>query len=449
MGEQPRRYLTILLMVLALAGSAACTEEGPGATSATPAVTDDGDLDGAGSGADGDTVVGRYAGEAWFDGAVPTEATVATGDPIRIGHINQEDVPFGSFPEVRMGAEAAVAFINAELGGIGGRPVELVTCIADFSPEGSQNCAQEMVRADVVAVVGGIDIMSSASIPVLEQNQIPYIGGIPVNFDEMDSPISFQFSGGSPGAMAAFASDAIDRGYDHVAVAYADFGPIESAALDFGVRTLEEGGVATVRAVSYPLMAPDLLPTMNQLARGEPDAIFMFATDADCARVMNTRIDLGITAELYMVGACAAPPILEEAGDAADGVIFNIEGPLDMDTGVVDGELYLEASARYGPAGFEPTGAGTVTFRAVMNLWSVANEIGADDLDTAAVIDAMRAARDRPSYDGHPYTCDGRQVPGLMALCAPQQVLIAADGDGFTMRSDGWIDVAALLADRD
>ena len=37
------------------------------------------------------------------------------------------------------------------------------------------------------------------------------MGGIPVSYDEMRSPMSFQFSGGTAGAFAAFGADAAQR----------------------------------------------------------------------------------------------------------------------------------------------------------------------------------------------------------------------------------------------
>jgi branched-chain amino acid transport system substrate-binding protein len=427
----------------------ACTEEPPDTSSA------DGLDVRAADGSDSTTVgvdpseaasvVEAFAGEPWFAGDVPDAPVAAEGEAIKVGHINQEDVPIGSYPEVRLGAEAAVEFINAELGGVDGRPIELVECIANFSVEGSQACAQEMVQAGVVAVTGGLDIMSGGSIPILEQNGIPYVGGIPVNFDEMQSPLSFQFSGGSPGAMTAFASDAIEQGQETVAVVYAEFAPVESAAR-YGIDLLNDAGV-NVAEVSYPIVATDLLPVVSEAAQSDPDAILMFAADAACVRSMQTLRDLEVDADLYMVGSCAAPAILEEAGDAAEGTVFSIEGPfLDMDTGVVDGPLYAEAARRYGPDGYQAQSAGTVTFRSIMNLWVALNEIGAADLTPEAVASWFRERVDQPSFDGHPYTCDGTQVPGLPALCAPQQVLIRFEDGTMVQHSEGWIDVPEILS---
>ena len=147
-------------------------------------------------------------------GTVPDEPIAADpdGDPVLIGLINQEDTPLGSFPELRVAAEASVEFINTELGGVGGRPLELTSCVVSFDPEQSQACAQEMVQQDVVALTGGIDVTSNGSIPVLEQNGIPQAGGIPANLIEQRSETMFFFSGGTTGAVAAFLSDAADKG---------------------------------------------------------------------------------------------------------------------------------------------------------------------------------------------------------------------------------------------
>lgn len=446
-----RRRMLAAAALTAAALLPACTEEPP--VAGTSAATTPADANSTATGADTSrpadaaSVMEMFAGEPWFAGEVPPTPVVADGEPIKIGHINQEDVPIGSFPEVRLGAETAVAFINAELGGVGGRPIELVECIANFSVEGSQKCAQDMVQAGVVAVSGGLDITSNGSIPVLEQNNIPYVGGIPVNFDEMQSPISFQFSGGSPGAMTAFASDAIEKGYDNVAVVYAEFAPIEAAA-GYGIDLLEDAGVE-VTEVSYPIIATDMLPPLSEATSGDPDAILVFAADAACVRTMETLVDLGAETSLYMVGSCAAPAILQEAGEAAEGAIFSIEGPFTgMDTGVVDGPLYQEVAKRYGPDGYEFAGAGTVSFRAIMNLWVAMNEIGADNLTSQAIIDWLGERDAQPSFDGHPYTCDGNQVPDLPALCAPQQVLIRFEDGTFVQHSEGWIDVAEILSDQ-
>ena len=88
-----------------------------------------------------------------------------------------------------------------------------------------------------------------------------------------------------------------------------------------------------------------------------------------------------------------------------------------------------------------------------MNIYSLMVEIGADDVSPATMLDLVRQARDRPSFNGHPYTCDGKQIEALPALCAPQQVLLERKGDSLVAaegttadgNSAGWIDVPAII----
>ncbi|MCZ7526653.1 MAG: ABC transporter substrate-binding protein [Acidimicrobiia bacterium] len=122
-------------------------------------------------------------------------ATKASGEPIVIGMINQEDTPAGSFPEIREAAQAAVEYVNQELGGVGGRPLALEVCATVGTPESAAQCANELVEKGVLLVAGGLDYGTEASLPVLEQAGIPYIGGVPLLMPEFRSPVSFQFQG--------------------------------------------------------------------------------------------------------------------------------------------------------------------------------------------------------------------------------------------------------------
>lgn len=443
-----RRHRWILALVAAVLVAGACTEErrtftdargdGPGS-----AAEDQGNMEVmGGQDADGEFVVVQYAGEEVSFGTVPSEPEPASGEPIRIGMINQEDTPLGSFPELRLGAQAAVEWINAELGGVGGRPIELMPCITHFNVEQSKSCAQDLVQADVVAILGGIDVTSNGSIPVLEQNGVPYVGGIPVNLSDMQSPISFQFSGGTAGAFAAFAYHAAtELEAEKVAVAYGDYESIKVSAIDYGVEILEKLGVDEVVEIPFPILTTDFLPVLTKAAEGEPDAIFLGAADTACAPAMKTAFDIGIEAQMYLVGSCLAPGIADEIGvEAVEGKLFNVESALVPQ---VDNDLYMSAVARYGDPQLPAASAATVSFRGMMNLWMMLDEVG-PDVTRSSLLDHVRSTVDHPSFSGHPFTCDGKQVPDLPSLCSPQQMLARRVG-GDLVAASGWIDVPALV----
>lgn len=397
-----------------------------------PAVVDDG------------SVVAAYAGESWFLGTVPSGATPADEslEPIRIGMINQENTPLGSFPEVRAAAEAAAAWVNAELGGVDGHPIELITCITSFDVEQSQTCALELQQAGVVALVGGVDITSNGSYPVIEQNGLPVVGGIPATLVEQRSPNAFFFSGGGAGGAAAMMAHAAEAGAERVVLAYGEYESFEVAARDYAAAVGQSLGLE-VELVPFSLFATDMLPVLTKAGDVSADAVIVLAADAACVPLMQTSDDLELDSTLYLMGSCAAEAIIDAAGDAVLGVVFNSEGPVDPND--IEGSMFDDVTARYAT---EPAGAaGTVGFRGFMNLYSMLVEIGGDNITSQAIMDVARSAVDRPSFWGHPYTCDGKQVPGLPALCAPQQILFAVPGVGEDVVAvSDWIPTDELFA---
>jgi len=380
------------------------------------------------------------AQETMLADVLPDEPTEAEGEPIVIGMINQENTPVASFPELSAAVQAAVDFVNAELGGVGGRPLQLDVCNTEFSPEGSTACAQGFVEAGAPAVVGGIDVWGTA-IDTLEENGVPYVGGIPASTPAVTSPLSYQFSGGVYGPTIAFAHHAAEAGATTVALAYPEYDPATEAAAA-GEAVLEREGVEQVQLIPYPVTATDLTSPLQAAAAIDPDALIMLAADTGCEGTFDGIETVGITAQLYLVGACATPSILEEAGPAkTEGTIFNVEG--ELEGGDPDRDLYFAVSDAYGE-GFDPIGAGTVSFRSFMNLYVVMAGLGGD-LTSEAVAAALDAQVDAPSFMGHPYTCDKEQLPGQPAMCSPQQIL-AQRTDGELVQITDWIDVGASAA---
>jgi branched-chain amino acid transport system substrate-binding protein len=274
------------------------------------------------------------------------------------------------------------------------------------------------------------------------------ISAIPTTLAEYRSTNAFSFSGGVTGAYVAFAADAHARGATSIAIAYGDFESFSVPATDYGAKVAEALGME-VTLVPFPITTTDFLPIVQSVLDSGAEAITIGAADTACVPVMTTLSDLGYDGFQYLVGACAAEQILEQVPDEVQAeIVFNSEGPPPGDeesAATLDGDLYQAVVDRY--ATEAAGGAGTVSFRAVMNLWSVLAAL--DEPTPAAVADALRAAVDAPNFWGHPFTCDGAQVPGFPALCSPQQTLFRILDDDGTVEAvgDGWIDVPALVAD--
>jgi branched-chain amino acid transport system substrate-binding protein len=438
LGRPLRRSLLAVAVAAALATSA-CSEStqtgttGAPTTTVAPAVAD---CEAAAS------VVDCAPAGSMLDDLLPEEPTKATGTPILIGTINQDTGAAGAFPELTDSLKTAFDFINTELNGVDGHPLELVTCNTNFNPDLSQSCAQEMVSRNVSAVIGGIDIWGTG-ITTLENNGIPYVGGIPVSFESVRSPVSFQFSGGTWGAVLGMGQYAVeDLEAKKIALIAAEFGPITDSA-ELGKAAMEKHG-ASVTLVKIPAINADMVQALNTAAQAEPDVVIALTADSGCKPTMLTAEQLDLGVPVMYTGACAAPKIIDSVGDAANGAVFNLEADLDAES--ADTVIYRAASERYGPKyDYEWQGAGTVSFRAAINLYAVLRELGADNITREAILDAFRSARDESSFFGHPYTCDGEQLDGYPAMCAPQQTLGTLQ-DGVISPVTGWIDVRAFAS---
>lgn len=434
-----RRAMTYVGVLLALATTAAgCSE--PAKTASTTERTTP--TSGSASSCDASDLLG-CARRSTLKDFVPAKPLKAAGNPIKLGMINQENSPAGSFPELSAATRAAIKFVNQELGGVDGRPIELEVCNTNFSAEGSTSCGQKFVEAGVPAVLGGIDVFGNA-IDTLRDNKIPYVGGIPVSFQSVRSTNSFQWSGGTWGATVAFA-DYAARGLKakKVAIVYGEFGSITESA-EYGKRVLAAAGVEA-QLVPYPILATDISSALNAAVSGQPDALIILAADTGCKPAFEGLHALDSKAKAFYVGACAAPTIIDGIDPAAsEGAYFNVEGPIDPARPDIDTLLYTQAVLKYG-RGLDPIGAGTVSFRSFMNLYVVLRELGADDINPASITEALSAKRDAPSFMGHRYTCDRKQFEGLPAMCSPQEIL-GVMKDGALQQVGDWIDVGKIYA---
>ncbi len=376
-------------------------------------------------------------------GKLPNEPVAATSAPITVHMLNNETGAASAFPELSLADEAGIELINTELGGVDGHPLEFVVCDVKFSPEGSQSCAQEAVNDDAVAVLGGIDIFGTG-IPILTDNGVPFVGGIPIAFDAARSPVSFQFGGGTWGAAVGFADFAVkELQAKKVSVIFADFGSIADSAA-YAKRELLELGLqeADIKMVPTAVVQTDYVTPITAANEGSPDVIIALTAGDGCVPTFKAVQDLQVEAAVMYTGSCAAPAVLASAGDAAtEGAYFNVEGPIGE--GDPDTLLYSWTIEKYGE-GVDAQGAGTVSFRSLMNLYVAMKEIGFENLSRDAILEHFRAARDAPNFMGHPYTCNGDQIPDLPAMCAPQQI-IAQRKNGELVQASDWIDVPALV----
>ena len=148
-------FAAVAAAVLAAAGcsSSSSSSSATTPTTAAPASSLPASTGTGGAGAQSVTDYLAYTGGK----SGPADASLP---PVDIGWLNQQGGASAVGPLATAGAETAVKYINAELGGVDGHPLKLVTCfIANTDAEGT-TCGQQFAankNIDVIAT-GGVAI---------------------------------------------------------------------------------------------------------------------------------------------------------------------------------------------------------------------------------------------------------------------------------------------------
>ena len=374
-----------------------------------------------------------------------------SGDPVVVGFINLEGSPLGSIPGLRVGSEAALEYINAELDGLEGRPIEFDVCITDGSPESSIACANQMVERRVVAVLAGVDLGSAASLPILTRAAIPYIGMTPLLPADFTTEGAFTLDPGGLGTAANAAFAVNELGADRVTVLYDDSPQGKQLAEVFVRPVLLDGGLSAENIDMVPERqdAADLSPAVAAATEEDPDAVIVVFPPPACSRIMQAVGALGVEASMLYIGRCGDPSALDAGGPGAEGAYFfsSILHP-EAHPEDPDVELYSAKIEQYGGPDVDPASYDTARgFATTMTFYQRLATLEPEDITTATVSDAFGSAVDAPAFMGHPFTCDGRQaVPGFVSVCNTYVRIYQFVEGRYTDALGDWISAGAALA---
>jgi len=385
-------------------------------------------------------------------GASGTAATAgakrAAGAPVVVGFVNQENAPPGSFPELRLGVQAAVRYVNEELGGVGGRPVQLASCATAGTPESSQACANQLLPRSPVAIIGGVDFGADTSLPIYERSALPYVGASPTVDAELTSSDAFMLTGGAPAELLGEASYLTDTVHAHrVSVLYVDLPGLLSSAAQIAGQILKKKGVADTKLVPEKADAPDLTPAVTTANGGNPDAIATVFPAQGCSRVMQAKAALGVKARMVYPGACLERPVLAAGGAGAEDAVF-ATSLLPYDGADPDVATYRTKMRQYGRAAADASLSelAQTGFAVLVDLVRVLTEAGARGPLTPATVTAqLKATRDHPGFMSHPFTCDGKQVSLVPAVCNPWVRLLQYHRGRFQDLTGTWISGGDLV----
>jgi len=374
-------------------------------------------------------------------GALPP----ATGEPIMLGLANDEGTAV-NFPEYRIGAEAAVKHLNAT-GGVNGRPIKLILCKADGSPEGSINCANSFIDGKALAYVAGLDVGSDAALPALKSAGLPYITPTAWGIAQGTDPDAFDLHTASDafsvGAIKALADGGAKRIANfHYAIPHSVQAEpaYNAAAKKFGSALFH---------VQVPPQGADWSTAVNTALAQKADAMIGFFNESDCTNLVRAARTAGFTGPIA-AGSCS--DYVKKLGAQADNTLSIADRyPADLRDSAppaVQAQLdeYSAAMKDYGKPELTE-GLARNSFSMMMELAQVMKGVSGP-LTASSLTTALRGITDAPGYFGPNLKCSGSPWKAQPRACSAEVLVIKTVKSGGGVKREpvgnGFVDLSGL-----
>jgi branched-chain amino acid transport system substrate-binding protein len=181
-----------------------------------------------------------------------------------------------------------------------------------------------------------------------------------------------------------------------------------------------------------------MTPALTQANDGNPDAIVAVFPAQGCARIMQAKQSLGIKAKMFYPGACAEQAVFKTAGAGAEGAYFASGFVPYNDRSNPDVALFQDNDPG------KPSALAQAGFGVVMDLHALLDATPSP-LTTDSVTAAFKGTRSQPGFMSHDYTCDGKQVELLSAICNSNVRLLHYGSGTFTDVVGDWVNGADLV----
>jgi branched-chain amino acid transport system substrate-binding protein len=319
----------------------------------------------------------------------------ATGTPVKIGLINNEGSSPVAEPSTGDAAVAAADYANAELGGIGGHPIQVVRCAENEDVASSTACANEMVQDNVAAVDIGTTGLGNTIVPIITKAGIPYVSATGSSSDELTTPGTFMWTGGFPADLGGMAKYAAKHGFKKVTAFVINAPAALAGAQEIGTPAFKAAGVA-LSIESVPEAVADATPQVTAGLSGKPGAAAIIADASTCTSVLQALSTVDPTLPAYANTSCLNASTLTALGSAMNGV--RIFGRSDTESNSPEAELYRYVIAKYYPSA-NPSGDTVTGYQGMLGLIRATATLTGDPTP-ASIMTAIKAAKNIPLPGG-------------------------------------------------
>jgi branched-chain amino acid transport system substrate-binding protein len=344
---------------------------------------------GSGQGGQGDQSVTNYL--SYVGGkAGPANKSLP---PVYIGYVNQQGGPTAVGLLATAGAQMAVNYANAELGGIDGHPIQLVTCFIASAEEEGTTCAQKFLANNKVNVIdlGGVAIGVQSFYSALNGAK-PVISGVaatPIDAAQKNSVILFGDVTHILPPFGTYARDVLHA--KTAALVY----PSDNAGIAQGAAAVKQGLQAagvTVKTVGYPESQTDLTSVLTAAGAQTADLVIPYTDAAGCVNLAKSLQTLGINDPKKILSAplCLNGQVIQGFGDFPHWT-YSIASSLFGDPSDPGMPAYMKVAAKYSTPANEPDPWNIVDFGQLLTTIKILNEVGYANLSPSAILAKAKA----------------------------------------------------------
>ena len=351
----------------------------------------------------------------------------ATGAAVKIGFVHEGVSASIDTSDEAKAATAVAKYANEHLGGIGGRPIELVFCETHATPATAQDCGNQMVSEKVLAVVGGSLGQTEPVIKAINAAGIPMVDILNQSPGFLSSKIDFTLSN----PLNAFGGAAIyakKNGITQAALVVIDVPAAIEPAKGLGPLLFGNAG-AKVEVVGIAPGVADATPQIQAAEAKKPGLYHIVGNPSFCAAVLKATKTLGVKAKITGIDRCLDKTSAASIpGGFAGMTVFT---PANLDPSGDEFKLY-DAVRRTFANNQESTPVFSTGYQGLLGFVRVMNVTPLTDFTNAGVVAAIKAAPpvDIPLGGGAKFQCNGKQIFISTQICSSGGITADATADG-------------------
>jgi branched-chain amino acid transport system substrate-binding protein len=324
-----------------------------------------------------------------------------------------------------------VQWLNEHRNGLAGHPIELDVCVDGNDPGKSSDCANQMIRDDVVAVVLGTSGVVETPWKILHEAQIPTLSNSTTNTALLNDNATFLLNDPEANTIAFPIGVAKQKHAKKLSIIVIDV-PAATDIYKTEKSKLDKSGL-DVQIVPVALGTADMTPQAQQVVSKNPDGVVMIVGhDQFCIPAIQGLQAVGFHGSIATISYCVTDAMRKAIPDnVKKGIQYSSIAPIGDDDNPLMRQYHAVLDTYAKGEDIDPESAiGMGVFQDLGAYNSGTNAL-TGDVAPASVLAAMHAMKnEKLLVSGLYFRCNGKASPSAQAVCSPGVLAATLDADG-------------------